>query len=365
MVLGTAPPTASGFSVETATIIAPILQRVTHAAAIAITDRTHILGWSGPSCPLHRPGSRLAACGLPDPKERRFRIVELPPQSPPDLCALPVAAVAPILAGGQVMGSLQWLDTSRQVLPEGVGRLLAALAQLLSILLTTAEANRERSLVSEARLEALQAQIRPHFLFNVLNTIIVFSRTDPERSRELLVQLATFFRRSLSHRGPTIPLKEEIDYVQTYLNLQKARFGDKLRYRIRLDPGVLHVPVPVLVLQPLVENAVVHGLAPKEGPGMVSLTARQQGDYVHIFITDNGVGIPPDHQAAVFTMGEGTGMGLGLSNVAERLHRLYGPIHPLLLRSFPGRGTTIRVRLPAPENPTPPSPAVEGGSPHA
>ncbi len=233
------------------------------------------------------------------------------------------------------------------MLPKRVGRLAEGITQLLSILLEVAEVDRQRSLASAARLEALQAQIRPHFLFNVLNTIISFSRTDPDKARDLLIQLASFFRRSLSHKGSTVLLKDEIDYVQTYLNLEKARYGDKLRYRLRIQPESLKRSVPVLIIQPLVENAVIHGIAEKEGSGMISVSIRNRGKDTIIYISDNGRGIPASKQQEIFQMGEGQGMGLGLSNVSERLVGLYGNKYRLRLRSSENKGTTVRLVIPA------------------
>ncbi|CAB1129749.1 putative Histidine kinase [Candidatus Hydrogenisulfobacillus filiaventi] len=364
-------PTSSffrqGLTADTAQVLAAVIHRMVPVDAVAVAD-THVpLAWSGRTCPAHglECPVHLAVGSLREedqagPGEVRTHTIGVGPdhQVP---CPLRTALVAPLYAHGRVIGALRFYNPVERPFSPHIVRLAEGLGQLLSHMLELAEENRQQRIASEARLEALQAQIRPHFLFNVLNTIILFSRTDPERSRELLGQLATFFRRSLSHRGPTIALKDEIDHVQTYLTLEKARFGDKLRYRIRLDPAVLNLPVPVLVLQPLVENAVVHGLAPKETPGMVSVTARLVRGTIQIFVTDNGVGIPPDRQQAVFTMGvgEGTGTGVGLSNVAERLVGLYGPAYALTLKSIPGRGTSVRVRIPAAAGHGP-APAEEG-----
>jgi two-component system LytT family sensor kinase len=263
-----------------------------------------------------------------------------------DECQLGVVVITPLISHSQAVGCIKLYVADQSQLPKRAGRLAEGIAQLLSILLEVAELDRQRSLAAAARLEALQAQIRPHFLFNVLNTIISFSRTDSDKARELLIQLASFFRRSLAHKGSTVLLKDEIDYVQTYLNLEKARYGDKLRYRLRIQPQSLDRPVPVLIIQPLVENAVIHGIAEKEGPGMVSLSIRSHKHDTVIYISDNGRGIAKSQQAHILEMGQGEGTGLGLSNVAERLVGLYGEKYRLRFRSQENKGTTVRLVIP-------------------
>ncbi len=343
------PHLRQGLNRDTAQHIAEIIQTTAGVEAVAITDTNIVLGWAGKSCPQHAPGSLLSLTTRQVMRDRAVRILHTDElQGAYDDCQLGIVVIAPLVSHDQAVGSVKLYVSEESMLPHRVSRFAEGIAQLLSILLEVAELDRQRSLASAARLEALQAQIRPHFLFNVLNTIISFSRTDPDKARDLLIQLASFFRRSLSHKGPTILLKDEIDYVQTYLNLEKARYGDKLRYRLRIQPEALNIPVPVLMLQPLIENAVVHGIATKEDWGMVSLTVRYRETDIVIYISDNGSGIPKSKQYEIFEMGSGQGMGLGLSNVAERLVGLYGNQYHLRLRSQPGKGTTIRLVIPIP-----------------
>ncbi len=341
------PHLRQGLNRETAQHIADIIQTTVGVEAVAITDTNTVLGWAGKPCPGHEPGSPLSMTTRQVMRDRVTRVLHTDVlQGSYEDCQLGVVVITPLVSHDQPVGSVKLYVAEESLLPQRTSRFAEGMAQLLSILLEVAEVDRQRSLASAARLEALQAQIRPHFLFNVLNTIISFSRTDPDKARELLIQLASFFRRSLSHRGPTILLKDEIDYVETYLRLEKARFGDKLRYRIRIQPQALNIPVPILMIQPLVENAVLHGIADKEDPGMVSVTVRYRETDILIYISDNGIGIPKSKQYEIFEMGFGEGTGVGLSNVAERLVGIYGNKYHLRLRSQVGRGTTIRLVIP-------------------
>lgn len=342
-----------GLNFESAQKICEIIRQITDMDAVAITDDKVILGFSGVGCRRHQQGGPIltgATRYVLDTGETK--IVTDPTILSCDEADCPhplkAAVITPLKFRGQVVGTFKLYRASSEPMPSYVARLAVGISALLGIQMELAELERQRQLVVRARLEALQAQIRPHFLFNVLNTIIMFSRTDVERSRELLINLAQFFRRSLSTRGNVITLQDELEYINIYLSLEQARFGDKLRVRMKVDPRVMGAPVPILTLQPLVENAIVHGLAPQEDGGLIGLRARRVGDHLHILIADNGVGMDQERQRRVFEEGFGSNMGLGLTNVNERLMSLYGEEYRLRIRSRPGVGTAIRLRIPLP-----------------
>ncbi len=341
------PHLRQGLNRETARHLAYIIQHTAEVDAVAITDTTEVLGWVGKPCPPHQPGTSLSQATRKTMADRVTRVLDTKElMGSYDECDLGTVVIAPLVSHGQSVGSIKLYIATHKLLPSRIIQHAEGIAQMLSLLMEVVEADRQQTLAADARLEALQAQIRPHFLFNVLNTIIAFSRTDPDRARDLLIELAAFFRRSLQHRGPTIALRDEIEYVNTYLALECARFGERLHYRVRVDPRALDIQVPVLTLQPLVENAVVHGLSHREQSGTVSVTARLLGDNLAIYVSDNGAGIPKAKQYEIFEMGRGSGMGLGLSNVAERMMGLYGPHYHLRLRSREGAGTTVRLTIP-------------------
>ena len=261
-------------------------------------------------------------------------------------CPLQSAVIVPLNCRGEVTGTIKLYQTQQGEIPSAIIRLAVGVAQILGMQMELAELDRQVQLVTKAELDALQAQINPHFLFNTLNTIIMFSRTNPETARRLLIKLASFFRHALKRHGHFNTLKEEIAYLNTYLILERARFRDKLRVVRNIDDEILEYKVPVLTIQPLVENAIKHGILPKPGQGTVEITVRKHDNEMLILIRDDGVGIPLEIQPKVLTPGFGSGNGVGLSNVHERLKGLFGKEYGLRIVSVPEEGTSVYVRIP-------------------
>jgi two-component system, LytTR family, sensor kinase len=198
-------------------------------------------------------------------------------------------------------------------------------------------------LLLEARLDALQSQINPHFLFNTLNSISSLVRFDPDRARELIVKLSKILRRQLGKHGDFVSLREEIEFIDDYLDIEVVRFGrDKLRICKDLDPETLDIVIPSMLLQPLVENSVKHGLAPKVDGGSITLRSRVQQNKLVIEVEDDGVGMSAPPAVAADTMSSGT--GIGMMNVAERLHVLFGDEGKMIVQSR--NGTLVTVELP-------------------
>ncbi|MCL8208953.1 MAG: histidine kinase [Actinomycetia bacterium] len=346
-----APYARLGLNEETAERIAGIVYRIAEPQAVAITDTERILAYVGQGCPWMRPGLPVQT----DATRRALRSGEISVvrdkqelECPVAGCPCPIraAVIAPLKVQGAVVGTVKLYPRELGQVPAFAMRLAVGISELVSLHLELAEAERQRELLAQARLEALQAQIRPHFLFNTLNTIIATSRKDPGAARNLLVELAAFLRHSFTYHGDRVRLVDEIDFVDLYLKLQKARYGDRLKFVVRVDPAALSAVLPVLTLQPLVENAVVHGLVPKEGPGRLVVGARRRGDTLRIVVLDDGVGIAPEVLPRLLERGYGSGMGLGLSNVHERLVSLFGPAAGLRVMSRPGRGTLVTARIP-------------------
>ncbi|MBB6145177.1 two-component system LytT family sensor kinase [Silvibacterium bohemicum] len=202
----------------------------------------------------------------------------------------------------------------------------------------------QKRLLLEARLDALQRQINPHFLFNTLNSIASLVRFRPEQARELIVKLANILRALLKDHDSYILLRDELSFTDDYLGIEVVRFGaDKLKVVKEIDPRTLEIPVPSMLLQPLVENSIKHGLEPRIGGGTITLRSRIEGAQVIIEVEDDGVGIAPgrSHSSGVLR-----GTGIGMKNVRERLEVLYGQAALFDVTSRPGRGTKVTLAMP-------------------
>jgi two-component system LytT family sensor kinase len=199
----------------------------------------------------------------------------------------------------------------------------------------------QERLLLQARMEALQSQINPHFLFNTLNSISSLVRRDPDSAREMIVKLGNILRRLLRKGDSFVPLREEFEFLDDYLDIEVARFGrDKLKVVKELETASLDHLVPSMILQPLVENAVKHGFASKVEGGSIYLRSRNADHRLVIEIEDDGVGMSPDGTS------ESSGTGIGMVNVTERLQVVYGDTAEITFESQPGRGTMVRLVLP-------------------
>jgi two-component system, LytTR family, sensor kinase len=210
----------------------------------------------------------------------------------------------------------------------------------------------QERLLLQARMAALQNQINPHFLFNTLNSISSLVRFDPDTAREMILKLAAILRRLLHSSESFVPLREEVEFIDNYLDIEVVRFGrDKLRVVKDLDPASLEAMVPSMLLQPLVENCIKHGLAPKVEGGSITLRSRVIKSRLVVEVEDDGVGMSSSHGSVRDHEHSDGGMGIGMANVAERLKVLYEDTAKMIIESREGGGTLIRLRLPILPNP--------------
>jgi two-component system LytT family sensor kinase len=193
----------------------------------------------------------------------------------------------------------------------------------------------------KARMDALTSQINPHFLFNTLNTVSSLIRFDPDMARGVVLKLSNILRRLLRQHETFVPLREEIDFIDDYLDIEVIRFGpDKLQIFKEIDGDTLEVFIPSMLLQPMIENAIKHGLAPRLEGGQIHLRIHRRDGRLAIAIDDNGMGMSPERLLEVY------GGGIGISNVHERLRLLYGDQFEMDIRSQEGEGTQIRIEIP-------------------
>jgi two-component system LytT family sensor kinase len=198
----------------------------------------------------------------------------------------------------------------------------------------------QEKLLMASRLDALASQINPHFLFNTLTSISSLIRSQPETARTLIVKLSGLLRRLLRSQEHFVTLREELEAIDEYLDIESIRFGPKLRIEKAIDPDTLGLIVPSMILQPLVENSIKHGLSQKLGEGRITIRSTRERGHAVVDVIDNGIGITQIQAEGV------KGSGIGLRNVNERLRVIYGANYQLQLDSVPGGGTCARIVIP-------------------
>ncbi len=258
----------------------------------------------------------------------------------------------PLLAeDGDALGVLV-VVTARAPAPGLLGA-VGEVARYAASQVELAELDASRARLARAEVLALRAQISPHFIYNALNTIASFVRTDPDRARELILEFADFTRYSFRAAGQYTTLSDELRNIDRYLTLERARFGDALKVTLQVAPEVLNVVVPFLALQPLVENAVRHGFA-GQGGGAIEIIARDEGSDCVITVEDDGVGMDPemlrtgpgDALADGSSDGGGHSAHVGLTNVDHRLRAAFGNDYGLVVETAIGAGTKVVMRVP-------------------
>ncbi|MEV6952212.1 histidine kinase [Streptomyces sp. NPDC051183] len=335
-----APPLRAGLTEDAARKAVRRLRSLLGTEALCLTDREGVLAWDGPGADHHeRRAMARVALMLESGRSQSVRIECERPD-----CPLKWAVVAPLTGEDGVLGALVAYGSRESAV---LARAATELARWVSVQLELSELDRSRTRLMEAEIKALRAQISPHFIFNSLAAIASFVRTDPERARDLLLEFADFTRYSFRRHGDFTTLAEELRSIEQYLALAGARFGDRLKVTLQVAPEVLPVALPFLCLQPLVENAVKHGLEDSTEECRITIAARDAGAEALITIEDNGVGMDPALLRRILA-GERTGSasGIGLPNVDERMRQVYGDDSGLVIETGVGAGMKITVRIP-------------------
>jgi two-component system, LytTR family, sensor kinase len=316
------------------------LRNLLGTAAVAIADTHDLLGYDGLSTHHADHAHALARRAI----ETNGTVVARRPELACETqgCLVQHAIASPLRIDDRVAGALVALTDQTSA---GLLRATEEVASWVSGQLELAELDASRRRLMRAELKALRAQISPHFIYNSLGAIASFVRTDPDRARDLLLEFADFTRYSFRQHGDFTTLAEELRSVERYLLLEQARFGDRLRVTLRIAPEVLGVTVPFLCLQPLVENAVQHGLTPVTQGGRITIEARDVDRECVISIEDDGVGQDPERIRQILT-GEPGGETVGLANVDERLRTTFGDEYGLVVETARGAGTKVLVRVP-------------------
>jgi two-component system sensor histidine kinase LytS len=341
-----------GLNPESAKKVAEEILRTTRVAAVAITDTKTVLAHAGSGASHHVAGQDITTKATREVLDTKQLLIahnkeEIGCKDPN--CSLRSAILVPLLRQRETVGVLKlYQDRSRKLSAVDL-ELVRGLGNLISTQLELAELEKQSRLLADAEIKALHAQINPHFLFNALNTIVSFIRFRPEKARELLIHLSEYFRRNLHDSNGFVTLAEELEHIEAYLAIERARFGEKLKVIYEIEAGVDRFVVPGLILQPLVENAVKHGLLPKKEGGTVTITARRLTRQVlELTVQDDGVGMDESLPTVEQQQKDGKRRlsGIGLSNVKSRLQSIYGPPYGIEISSAPKQGTTCTIQLP-------------------
>ncbi|MDQ0337975.1 two-component system sensor histidine kinase LytS [Caldalkalibacillus uzonensis] len=341
-----------GLNYETAHTTAHLLMNELEPAAVAVANDHKILAHIGLGADHHTPNSPLSTAG---DKMALYNghVQVISNQAEINCthprCPLKAAILIPFHQSGKMAGLIKLYYKRPQqiravdiVLAQGLGRLISNQLHL-------AEAERMKELIRDAELRQLQAQINPHFLFNTLNTIVSLIRINPAQARTVTRQLAQYMRINLNILSQSlIPIEQELEHLQTYLDIILVRFSDQLQIEVNTDPNLSHVYLPPSTLQPLVENSIRHGLKNKRTGGKIMIQIKEQQDHVYVCVEDNGTGIPHDviDRLGKVPMSTGTGNGIGIYNVNQRLITLLGEGSALCIRNKPDEGCQISFAIP-------------------
>lgn len=340
-----ARPLRGGLDATSAAEAAPHLSALTSSEALALAGPDGaVLAWHGP----HEQLTARFAAAAADVAETGRRDLIVDPD--PGVRAL---IVEPLVVDGVGVVGVMGVATT---VPPGPGMLGAVteVARYAGSQIELAELDASRARLDRAEVRALRAQISPHFIYNALGTVASFVRTDPDRARELILEFADFTRYSFRSAGEYTVLSDELRNIDRYLTLERARFGSALEVRLQVAPEVLGVVLPFLALQPLVENAVRHGLA-GHASGTVTIVAADAGADCVISVEDDGVGMDPDllRSGSLDEIVEAAGRPsakesahVGLANVDDRLRAAFGNDYGLVVETAPGAGTKVSMRVP-------------------
>ncbi|MDD4600831.1 Sensor histidine kinase BtsS [bioreactor metagenome] len=341
----------NGLNEESAALVANIIYKELEPAAVAVTSPTKVLSYIGVGSDHHLTGSPIITntskrvCLIRQSVVARTKIeVGCPNES----CPLTGVIEAPLIVGEKLLGSIKLFKVENKLILPYEIELIEGIARFLSSQLANHQAERQEKLLREAEYRILKAQVNPHFLFNTLATIHVLIRNDGEAARRLTRDLSNLLRRTLSSDREMVPLWEEMETVRKYVNIEQARFGPRLAMEVEIPDRLYSQTVPVFTIQPLVENAIKHGLSPRSEGGRVKITAWQKAQLFYICVKDNGLGITDDRNTINNDdeLPAHEGPGIGLSNIKSRLAHIYGDQGNITINSKQGIGTEVTLTMP-------------------
>jgi two-component system sensor histidine kinase LytS len=336
-----------GYNEDTARDTAKIIYDMSKIKAVAFTDTEKILAHVGIGEDHHLVGSTIQTNLTKEALLAKKYVVANTREEigcNHSNCPLKSAIIVPIKEDDKVIGTLKLYKGQENSITKVDIELALGLAQMFSTQIELSKIDYQRELLSRSELKALQAQINPHFLFNAINTIVSLTRTQPDNARKLLIHLGNYFRTNLQQDIEVVDLYKEIEHINSYIEIEKARFGDKLDIIYDI-PENIECKLPPLLLQPIVENAIKHGVLGKIEGGRVEIIARDNGRETKLVVKDDGVGISKEDLECLFKENDNK-ESIGLKNVNERLRNKYGKEYGLILESEINKGTTATMVIP-------------------
>jgi two-component system sensor histidine kinase LytS len=346
----TLPYLKKGLTKTAAEKTSQIIYEMADVDAIAITDNEKILAHIGDASDHHFSGdglhTQITKNVIADGEFKIAYSKEAIACDTPN-CVLKSAIIAPLKIGEQTIGTLKLYNSKNNEIRKVDLELVLGLASLFSTQLELSKIENQSKLLAKAELKALQAQINPHFLFNTLNTINSLIRIDPDDARRQLVNLSDYLRHNLHLINDLVTLEKELVHVRSYLELEKARYSDRLIVEYQVDVNLNYKIIPIIV-QPLVENSIKHGIFAQSDSGKIKISFTEDENFLKIQVHDDGIGINK-FKIEQLLSGEYPGDSVGIINTHKRLLNMYGADHGLKINSQPGVGTSVIIQIPLTE----------------
>lgn len=334
----TIPYIRSGLNKDTAKVVSEIIYESINVDAVAITDLKTVLAYIG----LDDVQDKCQFLKKAEINAFRFKKVYV--DNNRKGLGLLSSVTAPLYCYDELVGTLKLFRKNKFVNSTDI-EVAKGLSNLISNQLEIADAENQKRIANEMKFNALQAQINPHFLFNALNTVISFIQYNPDGASKLLITLSEYLRNNLRYAGKWIMICKELENIDAYLFIEKARFGDKINVVKDIDENLLNMYIPALLIQPIVENAVKHGILPKDNGGTVVIKIKDNNDFIRFSVEDDGEGIENEMLKKIVKEGYGTNMGIGLHNVYERIQSIHRGAF-FKIESKKGHGTKVIFDFP-------------------